>query len=369
MSAPFAAPELIGRDPAVVEREMVALFEKMTGRTLQPAQPERVFISLMAYRETLVRMQIQDVALQNTVAFARAPMLDYLGELVGTTRLPATPAGATLRFTLSAPQNVPVTVPAGTRVQTTDGRVTFATRTELVIAARAASGTVGASATVAGTLGNGYAAGAVANLLDPIAFVAGAANVDATGGGAEVEDDERFRERVRRAPETFSVAGSVEAYRFHALSVSSAITAVTVTTPTMGVVRLHILTRDGLPTADLLARVAAAVSSERVRPLSDTVEVVAPEEVRYTIAATVRLLVGADRDITLAAVDAAARAYAADRRAGLGRDIVPSQLVAALSVPGVYDVTLVSPTKTEVKPSQWANCTAINITEGDRADG
>lgn len=371
MSAPFAPPELIERDPAVIEGEMVALFEQMTGRTLHPAQPERLFISLMAYRETLVRMQIQDVALQNTVAFARAPMLDFLGELVGTERLPATPAVATLRFTLAAKQAAAVTVPAGTRVQSADGRATFATRTALVIPAGADSGTVGAQSTAAGSAGNGYAAGTVAAILDPIPFVASAANVHLTDGGADVEDDERYRERVRRAPETFSVAGSVEAYRFHALSVSSAITAVAVTNPLMGVVKLHVLTDTGAPSAELLDRVLAAVSSDRVRPLSDTVVVDGPVEVPYAIEATVRVLTAADSQATLDAARAAALAYAADRRAGLGRDVVPSQLVAALSVPGVYDVKLQQPgvDPVPVPPSGWANCTGVIIHNGGKADG
>lgn len=369
MSAPFAPPELIERDPAVIEGEMVALFEQMTGRTLHPAQPERLFISLMAYRETLVRMQIQDVALQNTVAFARAPMLDFLGELVGTERLPATPAVATLRFTLAARQASAVTVPAGTRVQSADGRATFATRAALVIPADSDSGTVGAEATVAGSAGNGYAAGTVAAILDPVPFVASAANVHPTDGGADVEDDERYRERVRRAPETFSVAGSVEAYRFHALSVSSAIRAVAVTNPAMGVVRLHVLGEAGIPSPELLRRVFDAVSSDRVRPLSDMVEVTMPDEKAYTIDATVRVLTGANKAATLDAVRAAAEADAADRRAGLGRDVVPSQVVAALSIPGVYEVTLHQPGLMPVEPNGWANCTGVLIRDGGTAHG
>uniref|UniRef100_A0A1A9WW60 Collar domain-containing protein n=1 Tax=Glossina brevipalpis TaxID=37001 RepID=A0A1A9WW60_9MUSC len=61
---------------------MIAWYEKVSGKTLYPAQDERLLINLIAYREALVRLAIQDTAEQNLVAFARAPMLDYLGELV-----------------------------------------------------------------------------------------------------------------------------------------------------------------------------------------------------------------------------------------------------------------------------------------------
>ncbi|HEY0035899.1 MAG TPA: baseplate J/gp47 family protein, partial [Longimicrobium sp.] len=341
-----------------------------THRVLQPAQPESLFISMMAYRESLLRMQIQDVALQNTVAFARAPMLDYLGELVGTPRLDAAAALVTLTFTLSAPQAGPFTIPSHVRVQTTDGKVTFATVNTAVIPAGALTGTSVAEALSVGAAGNGYAPATVTNVLDPVPGVASVTNLAATSGGADVEDDERYRDRIRRAPERFSVAGSVEAYRFHALSVSTTITAVAVTNPSVGVVRLHVLTRDGAPSAALLDQVKTAVSSERVRPLNDTVEVVAAQEVPYTLSAVLRPLAGADIPATTAAVMAAAEAYAADRRAGLGRDVVPSQVVAALSVPGVYDVTLYAPDGlVEVGPSEWANCVAIDLQAGAAADG
>jgi phage-related baseplate assembly protein len=364
MRAPITPPSFIDRDPERVERDMVALFEQITGRPLHPAQPERLFISVMAYLESQLRMQIQHVGEQSLVAFAQGVMLDFHGEIVGTPRLPATAAVTTLRFTLSAVQALPITIPASTRVQTTDGRVTFTTDEALTIAAGAASATVGATATVEGVIGNGYAAGAVSQILDPVAFVASAANTAITDRGAEIEDDERYRERIRQAPERFSVAGSREAYEFHAKSVSSAIADVAVTNPLMGVVRLHVLASTGLPSAALLAQVSAAVSADRVRPLSDTVEVIAPVEVAYQITATVRPLQGSDAAAVMEAARQAAEAYAADRRARLGQDVVPSQIVAALSVPGAYEVILTAPAYREVEPSEWANCTLITLTQG-----
>jgi phage-related baseplate assembly protein len=42
---------------------------------------------------------------------------------------------------------------------------------------------------------------------------------------------------------------------------------------------------------------------------------------------------------------------------------VPSQIVAALSVPGVYEVTLTAPPYTQLEAGQWANCTAINLVQ------
>src|SRR5579871_60984 len=110
-----------GLDPNKILADMVALFESLAGRTLQPAQVERLLINLYAYRESLVRNAIQYAASQNLLAFASFPMIDYLGQLLGVTKLPAQGALTTLQFTLAAALPVSFLIPAGTLVGTTDG--------------------------------------------------------------------------------------------------------------------------------------------------------------------------------------------------------------------------------------------------------
>lgn len=83
----LAEPSFISRDVAVITAEMKASWESTTGKTLYPGQVESLLIDLIAYRENLVRIAVQEAAKQNLVSYARAPMLDYLGELVGVYRL------------------------------------------------------------------------------------------------------------------------------------------------------------------------------------------------------------------------------------------------------------------------------------------
>ncbi|MEX2155125.1 MAG: baseplate J/gp47 family protein [Gemmatimonadaceae bacterium] len=365
-----AMPSFIERDPAVIRAALIEQLEASLGRTLQPAQIETILAETLAYMETLVRIAIQDAATQNLVAFSRAPALDYLGDNIGVLRIQAKSASCTIRFTLVAVQGANVVVPAGTRVQTPNGAVTFETDEELVILAGQAFGDTIAHATVAGVIGNGVIIGQVKVILDPVALVASAANTDATAGGAEIETDDAFRERIRQAPNQFSVAGSIGAYRFHTLAVSSLITDVSVTSPTPGTVRIYFLTSTGLPSAGLIADVLAALTDEKVRPLTDTVEVQAPTEELYQIEAVVRPLVGADGPTVLADAIAATNAYKDERAAGIGRDIVPSALIAALTVAGVYDVGLILPAALiEVSDSERARCTDVDITLGPSGGG
>jgi phage-related baseplate assembly protein len=108
-----------------------------------------------------------------------------------------------------------------------------------------------------------------------------------------------------------------------------------------------------------MAKVINALSAGNVRPLTDTVTVSPVYEIDYAIAGTITLFADAEPAGTMAAVNAAAADFAIALASRIQRDIVPSQIIEALSVPGVYQVTLVSPLYTQLLPGQWANCIEI----------
>src|SRR6202035_5254462 len=122
-----------GLDPNLILADMVAAFQVAAGRTLQPAQVERLLINLYAYRESLMRNAIQYAGQQNLLAFAAFPMLDYLGQLLSVTRLAAQAASVMLQFTLASILSVSYTISAGTLVGTCDGQFAFATTSDLTI--------------------------------------------------------------------------------------------------------------------------------------------------------------------------------------------------------------------------------------------
>src|SRR5271163_2274417 len=110
-----------GLNPNLILADMIAAFQAAAGRTLQPAQVERLLINLYAYRESLVRNAIQFAGQQNLLAFAAFPMLDYLGQLLSVSRLPAQGATTTLQFTMAEPLSISYIIAAQTQVGTTDG--------------------------------------------------------------------------------------------------------------------------------------------------------------------------------------------------------------------------------------------------------
>jgi phage-related baseplate assembly protein len=351
---------------------MIAQYETDTGKVLQPAQVERLVINMVAYREMVIRNAIQDAAKQNLVAFARAPMLDYLGELVGVTRTPALEATVLIRFNATTTAHSGIVIPAGTRVQTRDGKLVFATTADKSLPAGAGFGLATLRCQTAGDAGNGYAPADVNVILDPVAGISGVEQASSTpsGGGADEETDDQLRKRIKLAPDQFSVAGSKGAYRYYALSASADVIDVAVTSPNGGIVNVYLLTSAGLPSSQVKSLVSATLSADKVRPLTDTVQVLDPTPRSWSLNATIQLYPTADPSTTLAAAQAAAQAYADGVKAKLGKDVVPSQIVSALSVDGVYQVIVSSPSASVVvAENEFASATSVTVNLGSVVDG
>jgi phage-related baseplate assembly protein len=372
---PVFVSDADGLDPNLILSDMIAAFQAAAGRTLQPAQVERLLINLYAYRESLVRNAIQYAGQQNLLAYAIFPMIDYLGQLLGVTRLPAQSATTTLQFTLANALTIAYTIPAGTQAGTSDGQYAFATGEAVTVAAGALSASVQASATVAGNGANGYLPGQVNVQLSPSALVGAVTNTTVSAGGSAPETDDHLRARIQAAPNQFSVAGPNGAYRFFALGADPSIVDAQVVSPAPGQVSVYVLTgpitqqpapapnSTGVAGATLLNSVLAKLSSDSVRPLTDTVNALAVIEVDYEIAATITLYADADPAATMAAANLAAQNFAIALASRIQRDIVPSQIIEALSVSGVYQVALTSPSYTQLAQGQWANCTSISLTQ------
>lgn len=160
----------------------------------------------------------------------------------------------------------------------------------------------------------------------------------------EGEGDAAFRARTALAPEGWSTAGPIGAYRYHALTASAEVVDVQVVTPEPGRVRVIVLSSadDGLAPPELLAQVAAALNADEVRPLTDAVEVVPATTAAHDVVATIQVASGPDADPVRASAEAAVRAYAATRRR-IGAGVARNGYIAALMQPGALNVALDEP--------------------------
>lgn len=359
--------KVVDDDLATVLAETIAKYEAESGKTLQPAHIERLIINTYAYRESLVRQQMNEAYRQQHVRFATGLSLDLCGDDVNTPRLEASAARCTLRFQATEFVGT-VEIPMGTQVAV--GDLVFATIEQGQLSVSRTTMDLQAECTQTGTRGNGWAVGQINTLQTTLtgANKITAQNISVPTGGADTETDDAYRERVLLAPESFSVAGSVGAYQYWARAVSPAICDVHVANAKDskgeaigGTVAITVLTKTGLPERELLTQVYNEVSGEKKRPLCDTVVVNAPETVDYALDAELVLFTGANALEVKTAAEIAWAAYETKRREKLGGDIVPLDVMNVLKVAGVYNVNLIAPTLRVIQPNQWSRCTSVRI--------
>lgn len=363
-------PKYYSEDAAAIIASMKADLETRLGRVLSPADIEMLVLQSEAYFRLLGNVKGNEVARQNLVAFASGSALDYLVQLLGVVRLPSSGALSTLQFNMVA-DNTGLLIPAGTRVQSIDQKYIFTTVEDVTVASGVLTATVTAEATTAGAGGNGYTAGQVNNLLDPLPFVNTVENTDTTAGGTDEETDDQLRARFYLAPSSFSVAGPVGAYKFFAASAHPTIVDVAVmghaddNTIPPGQVNIYPLCNNGtLPSTEIIDLVEAICSSDKVRPLSDTVVVAAPAKIDYSINLQITKYTGVNDDDILVPVNAALLAFKNEGLNKLGRDVIVQQIKALAVIDGkTYDVAATYPASNIVAAkNEYTNCTGITVT-------
>lgn len=358
--------DLIIVDVEAKKTSYINEFEAASGRTLGTADPMRLFLITLAGIVSAHETVINNTAAQMFSQTATGGNLDYHGYDVLTDRLEASAAVTTLQFTLSASLAFNVVIPAGTRA-TAGSDYVFATDKALTILAGNVTGSVSATCTVSGAFANGLVVGQINEIVDPVGYVQSVVNTSATSGGADVESDDNYRERIRIALESFTVAGPEGAYIYHAKSAHQDIADVSVVMSEPGTVTIYPLLTDGiLPTTEILDLVAAACSATDVRPLTDNVVVAIPEQVEYTVSLTYYISESNEQLQTSidAAVKAAVNEYTLWQASKLGRNINDSELIRQVIAAGASRVALASPTFTAVAANQQAVATSVSVLYG-----
>lgn len=369
--------QFIETDTEIIESNMIALYEQMMreyGREdykMHPASPERIFIGWCAAIVVQQRILIDETAKKNVPRYAKGEYLDSLAELYkDIERLPAMPAVAVFRCYISEAQPESVFIPSGTRIAF-GNEIIFATTDELEIKAGQTYGDVNGECQTPGIVGNNFAAGQVKEIVDVYDYYLKIENITKTSGGTEEEGDDEYYSRMRDSMESFSTAGPVGGYIYHAKSVSSAIADVAATSPEPGVVDVRILLQDSeQPTEAVLKEVKEALNADNVRPLTDHVVVSAPEEDLFEIDVTFYIEKNTQASASVIEKDAraAVQDYIKWQTGKMGRDINPSFLIQKMMEAGVKRVEVRKPEFQEVKETHVARIDTINVLNGGTED-
>lgn len=331
-------------NPQEMLQGAIKIVEASLGRTIERADPIRLLLDAFMAIIIQQRLLIDEAAKMNLLAFSKGQYLDRLGDLVGVERLPAAHATTTVEVKLSAARASATIINKGTRV-TADDTVYFALDEALIFSAGETVKSARATCTEAGEIGNGFMAGELNKIVDPQAFLLSIKNTTTSAGGSDVESDDSLRDRIHSAPESYSVAGSEGAYKFHAKSVSPTITDVAINSPTPGSVDVFVLTKDGLPSQEILNAVDEHLNAKTIRPLTDRVQVKSPtvEEYEVDLDYFINRAEATFAAQIVAAAEQAVNEYVTWQGAAIGRDIVPDELIQRLKNVSVKRCVVRSP--------------------------
>lgn len=295
--------------------------------------------------------------------------LDQLSALLGIERQGPRRSTSVERFTLSGPRQEATAIPAGTRVKTQGGKY-FNTLDYAEVPAGDITVDVNIQAEEAGAESDGIAAGEIDTLVDPIPYVASVTNTEPTTGGMDDEDDDSLTERVWLAPSKFSTAGPKDAYEYYVREWRSDVEDVQIVSPTPCVVNVFVVMAGGrMPTQAERDSLTEYLNADTIRPLSEVVECIAPEEITYNVALT--YWIGRSDQKSAGTiqnqVETAVDEYEAWQRK-LGRDINPTELIARVRAAGAKRVKVELPGDIVVSKVQLPKRGSRTLTYGGLED-
>ena len=345
-------------DDEKLEAAITAVYERITGVTVRPASPEKLFIKWATSIILQEQVQANYIANQNIPSRAEGENLDALGELFFVTQRPeASPATCMERFYISEPQETAILIPAGTRVTDSDRMLIWETEEDAYIEIGASCADVRIHCQTAGAIGNDYALGQINTIVDVFDYYAACENITVSDSGSDVPNDDEYYALMRASMDGYSTAGGMGNYIYHAKLVSTLIADVVANSPSPGEVRLYILMSDGeIASDEVKAAVYEECNADYVRPLTDHVLIEDPETVPYDIDLT--YWVNSESTTSAAEVQSkvaeAIEKYRTWQSAKLGRDINPSKLYSFLMETGIKRVELRSPAFTPLRDGKLA---------------
>ncbi len=337
--------------------------------SLAQADPHRLIMYSCAV-QIYQAMQYADYAGKvSFLKYARGDYLDNLAAIRGVARLQATAASTVLKFTLSEPISSVVGIPAGTRA-TNGNDVFFATDEYAEIKAGETAVSVAATCTEKGSLGNNFAEGEFNVLVNALPYVVSVVNTSQTFGGSDLENDDSLKERVFEMPSSYSTAGPTGAYSYFVKQVDQSISDVVIRSDTPGVVKVIFVTESGMPDSALIQKVQDELEDRDVRPLTDKVEVSAPETQTYNVDLT--YYISSSEKASVAAIQeniaAAVTVYNNWQTEKIGRDINPSYLIQKIMEAGAKRAVVSSPTFTVLDNGTIATTGTVSVKYGGLED-
>ncbi|HIP60222.1 MAG TPA: baseplate assembly protein, partial [Campylobacterales bacterium] len=270
---------------AIVARKLARVKEILASKGIEYIESEAddlmTLIEADAYEELLLRANLNERIKQMFLAYATGSNLDHIGiTRFGVERLAGVKPKADVEFTLSTTKDTDIIILAGTLI---GNGVEIAEVVEDVIIR---AGSLSGVGVVELQRECESFDGKLEMFLTPLPFVVKVKQLTAFVGGADAEDDERYRERIWLSRERRTTAGSRAMYEYYAKSSDVRVKEVAIHNGGAGVVDVVVLGENFKTTDEMVKNVLNGLNSEEIRPLTDKVQVQKAKIVDVKIEAT-----------------------------------------------------------------------------------
>lgn len=320
-------------DPDEIYKEMQKAFIEAGGDVLYPGDEKEM--TLRAVQSVMVQAfaGVDNALRMATLRYAQGDYLDMYGEKRNCTRIQAAAAKATAEITFKA-SGISKTIAAGTAL-TADGEHMYTLDEDVAQSGYAQVIRAGITALDAGSVGNGLTEGTQMQFMIPQEAVESVYCTGDAKGGQEKEDDETYRERIRKFGLAEITTGPQIQYESVAMDVTSEILDARASNLGAGRVGVALLLKSSTGAGAILESVKAALNAQSVRPLTDEVSVYEAVSIPYTLNVQYRAESSTNLAASLAAV---IREYQAWQDETIGRAFNPDRLMAELYQAGAIRV-------------------------------
>lgn len=369
--ARFNLPDIDFINVDVEEQEMIMVnrFEDLSGISLKNADPRRKILQTVAYALTLALNNINYTAKQQLLTYAEGDFLLHFGAKKNVPIIEPKTAQTTIRFEVNP--IVDSVIPANYRIGVNE--IMFATLSDVTVTPGMNYVDITAVCTETGEIGNGFLPNQIKDIVEPLPFVIQAYNTTKSTGGADLEEDDSYADRIRQSNERFSVAGPSGAYEYYAKSANQLIVDVYAYCPSDGVAEIRPLLQDGeIPGEDILNQVLNACSDRTERPLTDKVTVLAPEVVPYNLVLT--YYIATDKQSMVESIQEAVNKAVSDytlwQKSKLGRGIDIGECTSLIKAAGAKRTVVTSPTASYTAIEKWqvAKVQTVTVNYGGLVD-
>lgn len=268
--------EIINSDPFQILEDIKKIYKEKTNVDLTKADPRYMDYEVLSYFISCLKAEMNDIARQNYIQFARGKRLDLKGELFGVRgkRGEKEKAKTTMRCCIQGTHLRRIIVPQGTRFIKDD--YIFESINENYIEIGETFVDVIVECQQEGFVPV-YKEGEITEIVDLYDYYEKCENLTKVIGGTDGQSDDDYKTHLTEITESFSTAGPEKSYKLWAKKASSLIKDIHVISPNPCYIDIYILGENGtLLGEEIKNEVLEIVNSKDVRPQGDRVSIKDP---------------------------------------------------------------------------------------------